>query len=164
MKMRMQQAFLVLFVLMIGACSKEPIEDTTIIKSKNAITVENELFSIVNNYRQSNNKTILEFSSVAYKYANLHTDYMIFKGSTNHDNFTSRATGIASEVNVSEVAENVAKNYTTALEAFENWMKSANHRKAIEGDFSHTAVSVKTDENGNFYFTQLFFKEVVSPK
>jgi hypothetical protein len=32
-------------------------------------------------------------------------------------------------------------------------MKSANHLKAIEGDFNHTAVNVKTDENGNFYFT-----------
>jgi hypothetical protein len=32
-------------------------------------------------------------------------------------------------------------------------MKSANYLKAIEGDFSHTGIKVKTDENGNFYFT-----------
>lgn len=164
MKMRMQQAILVLFVLIIGSCSKDSIEDTVTIDSENVILIENEVLTLVNNYRNTKNYNSLYFSAVAYKYANIHTDYMIAKGTINHDNFTSRASGVASEINVSEVAENVAKNYSTALQAFDNWMKSSDHRKAIEGDFSHTAVSVKTDKDGNYYYTQLFFKEVESPK
>lgn len=156
--MRMQYAVLVLFVLMISSCSKETLDNTVIIESENAISVENELINIINNYRGSKNYNALTYSSIAYKYANLHTDYMIAKGTINHDNFTSRASGVASEVNASAVAENVAKNYTNASQAFENWMMSADHRKALEGDFTHTAVSVKKDENGNFYYTQIFYK------
>ena len=57
------------------------------------------------------------------------------------------------------VAENVAKDYDTALEAFEGWYNSSSHKKTMEGDFSHTAISVKKDELGNYYFTQLFYKQ-----
>jgi len=159
MKMRMHCAILVLFVLMISSCGKESIEDTVTIESENVVLIENEVLKLVNNYRGSKNYNTLEFSPVAYKYANVHTEYMIAKGNINHDNFTSRASGIASEINISEVAENVAKNYNTALQAFENWMKSTDHRKAIEGNYSHTAVSVKVDKNGNYYYTQLFFRK-----
>ena len=102
--------------------------------------------------------TALEFSSVAYIYANEHTDYMIAKGNLSHDNFSARASSISSQENAEYVAENVAKDYATAVEAFENWLDSANHRKTIEGEFTHTAVSVKKDVQGKFYFTQLFFR------
>jgi uncharacterized protein YkwD len=100
----------------------------------------------------------LSFSTVAYEYANAHTDYMIAKGSLSHDNFDARASNIAAEANASEVTENVAKDYQNAVEAFNNWLESSSHRKAIEGNYTHTAVSVKKDPSGNFYFTQLFYR------
>jgi len=28
----------------------------------------------------------------------------------------------------------------------------------MEADFTHTAISVKQDSKGNFYYTQLFYK------
>lgn len=158
MKMKRLCAILVLFVLIISSCSKENVKDTVTIDLENAVVVENELLSIVNNYRTTNGYNSLDYSTVAYKYANLHTDYMIAKGSLNHDNFSARASNVSTEVNATSVSENVARNYSTANQTFENWVSSSDHRKAIEGDFTHTAVSVKKDENGNFYFTQLFYK------
>ena len=83
---------------------------------------------------------------------------MISKGSISHDNFSARASNIASEVGAEYVAENVAKDYDTAVTAFENWLASSSHKKTMEGEFTHTAVSVKKDADGNFYFTQLFFR------
>ena len=79
-------------------------------------------------------------------------------GGISHDNFSARASGIATEVNAEYVAENVATDYDTAQEAFEGWMKSSSHKKTMEGDFTHTAVSVKKASNDKYYFTQLFFK------
>ena len=102
--------------------------------------------------------TPLSFDTVAYNFATAHTDYMISQGETSHDNFQERASSMSQQVNASAVAENVASRYDTAMEAVENWLASNSHREAIEGNYTHTAVSVKEDQNGNFYFTQLFYR------
>lgn len=158
MKMRLPHAFLILFVVILGSCSKESLDTTNIIEAKNAIEVENELLDIVNVHRVSLGYTSLELSPVAYEYANDHNDYMITTGNISHDGFSSRASSIASAVNAEFVAENVAKDYGSAQEAFENWMASTEHKKTMEGNFTHTAVSVKKDPKGNLYFTQLFYR------
>ncbi len=158
MKMRLHIAVSVLFVLLAGSCSTESIENTNIPSSENAVLVEQALLDIVNDHRKSSGYSSLLFSEVAYEYANTHTDYMISNGSLSHDNFSSRASKISSAVNAEYVAENVAKDYPDATTALENWLDSPNHRKTIEGEFTHTAVSVKKDSGGKFYFTQLFYR------
>ncbi|MBQ4913183.1 CAP domain-containing protein [Maribacter sp. MMG018] len=159
MKMRLRNVVPVLFVIVLSSCTSESLDETTAHEAENVFTVEQELLEIVNDYRSSVGAVPLKFSEIAYKYANSHTDYMIEKGSINHDNFSSRASSINSEVGVEIVAENVAKDYDTAIEAFNGWHDSSSHKKTMEGDFTHTAVSVKTDPSGNFYYTQLFYKE-----
>ena len=158
MKMRLQYAVLVLFVLLANSCGKEPLESPAVLETENAVPIEQELLVMVNNYRNTLGYSTLEFSSVAYVYANQHTDYMIAKGNINHDGFTSRASDISTKVDASAVAENVAKDYPTAKITFEKWVASSGHRKNIEGDFTHTAVSVKKDAAGHYYFTQLFYR------
>ncbi|RRQ50209.1 CAP domain-containing protein [Maribacter algicola] len=159
MKMRLLFAIPVLFVLL-HSCTAEPLQDDTIIEeAQNNAFLEQEVLSIVNDHRVSLGLNKLEFSEIAYKYANKHTDYMIAKGSLSHDNFSARASSINSEVTVKMVAENVAKDYDTAMEAFEGWYQSSSHKKTMEGEFSHTAVSVKKNAQGEFYYTQLFYQE-----
>lgn len=160
MKMRLHYAVLVLFVFTFCSCTTEPLDNTStvIIEAENVTAIESKLLAIVNDHRNSLGQNSLNFSQIAYEYANLHTDYMISIGSINHDNFNSRATKISSEVSAVFVAENVAKNYATALGAFENWLNSSTHRKTMEGEFTHTGVSVKKDANGKLYFTQLFYR------
>ena len=156
--MRTHYVALVLFVCTLGSCSKESIETTSIIEAENAIAVEQELLVVVNTHRLSLGQPELEFSAVAYEYANEHNNYMISIGSINHDNFSSRASKISSLVSAEFVAENVAKDYNNASEAFHGWLNSSSHKKTMEGDFSHTAVSVKINTAGKFYFTQIFFR------
>ena len=158
MKMRLQNAFLILFVCILGSCSKEPLDNSSIIEAKNATEVENELLNIVNSHRISLGYNALSFSAIAYDYANKHNDYMVATGNLSHDGFNSRASSISNEVNAEYVAENIAKDYSTAAEAFENWLGSTDHKKTMEGNFTHTAVSVKEDTSGNLYFTQLFYR------
>ncbi len=157
--MRLRNAFLILFVCILGSCSKESLDNANIVEAKNAPEVENELLNIVNSHRVALGYTSLNFNAVAYEYANKHTDYMISKGGLSHDNFSSRAANIASEVEAELVAENVAKDYSNASEAFNGWLNSSDHKKTMEGDFTHTAVCVKKSALGNYYYTQLFFKK-----
>lgn len=158
--MRTQIIALVLFVTTLASCTKDsPLETTDIAVAENAIEIENELLAVVNEYRTSLAQTTLKYSAVAYEYANAHNDYMISKGSISHDNFSSRASNISTEANAKSVAENVAKDFDNATQAFEGWLNSSSHKLTMEGDFTHTAVSVKMNGEGDFYFTQLFFKE-----
>ena len=98
MKMRLPIAISVLFVLLAGSCSPESIENTDMPSSENAVLVEQALLDIVNDHRTSLGYSSLLFSTVAYEYANTHTDYMIAKGSLSHDNFSARASSISSPV------------------------------------------------------------------
>ncbi|WP_298478727.1 CAP domain-containing protein [uncultured Maribacter sp.] len=155
--MSVQKAFLVLFVFVAFSCSKETAKDTNI-EAENIEIVESELLDIVNDYRVSLGYSSLEHNSIAYEQANKHNDYMISRGDLSHDNFSSRASAISIELNAEFVAENVAKDYATANEAFKGWLASSSHKKTMEGEFTHTAVSVKKDSNNKLYFTQLFFR------
>ncbi len=158
MKMRLHFVGLLLFVCTLASCDKEALENTSVIAAKNALEVEQELFGAVNEHRVSLGLNALQYSEVAYTYANEHNEYMISKASISHDNFSSRASKISSITDAEFVAENVAKDYGDATEAFQGWMNSTSHKKTIEGEFSHTAVSVKINADGNLYFTQIFFR------
>jgi len=157
MKMKMQQALMVLFVSLALSCSKEPAETVAIPVAENVPSVESELLDLVNTYRASLGSSPLSFSQVAYDYANEHTDYMVSTGTISHYNFSARASSIAKAVDAQAVAENLAKDYPSAQKALEGWLASDSHRKTMEGEFSHTAISVKRDSNGTLFFTQLFY-------
>lgn len=150
---------MVVFLLLLGSCSSN--DSTELVEYPSAANVkamENELLDIVNSHRSSLGFPPLQFSVVAYQYANNHTDYMISQGGLSHDNFNARASSISSETDAEMVAENVAKDYANAAAAFEGWLESANHRQTMEGDFTHTAISVKKDVQGTYFYTQLFYR------
>ncbi|MGB5554510.1 MAG: CAP domain-containing protein [Flavobacteriaceae bacterium] len=157
--MRTHYVALVLFVCTLASCTKESLKTTNLVEAENAKEVEQELLTVVNDYRNSLGYNRLEFSEVAYEYANQHNDYQIANGSISHDNFSSRASKIALQVEAEMVAENVAKDYNSALEAFEGWLNSSSHKKTMEGEFTNTAVSVKMTDSGVLYFTQIFFRK-----
>ena len=95
MKMRLCQIALVLFVVLGASCEKESLGTTDIPTAENNVAVENELLNVVNDHRISLGFNALEFSQEAYTHANSHNDYMISKGGLSHDNFSSRASSIA---------------------------------------------------------------------
>lgn len=158
MRRSLHTAFLALGILLIVSCSKESINSEGIPVAVNAVAVEQELLDIVNTHRNALGANPLEFSALAYEHANLHTDYMISKGTISHDNFSSRASKIAAETNAKQIAENVARDYSTAAAAFQGWLESPNHKSTMEADFTHTAISVKINAEGDYFYTQLFFK------
>jgi uncharacterized protein YkwD len=83
---------------------------------------------------------------------------MISKNKLSHDNFDSRASKIALEINAVKVGENVARYYATAELTLQGWLNSSSHKKTLEDTYTHTTLSVQLDKNGRAYFTQIFMK------
>ncbi len=120
--------------------------------------MEEEIIIMVNEYRVSKGLNALNFGDVAYSFAISHNDYMISEGKISHDNFNVRSSNLAVKAKADFVSENVAKDFTTANGVVKAWINSPAHKKVMEGDFVSTAISVKADEDGTLYFTQLFYK------
>ena len=122
------------------------------------VSMEQELLDLVNEHRTSIGENVLQNSPASYKYAEEHNQYMISQNKLSHDNFNDRATQIAAETNAVVVSENVARYYTSAEKTLEGWLNSSSHKEAMEGDFTHTTLSVQLDKDGRPYYTQLFLK------
>ncbi len=163
---RLIGAILVIVVVMgMSMCSNpsasEEQEITETLSENEKITIdaaqlEGELLDLINTYRNSIGASALQNSASSYKYALEHNDYMISKNSLSHDNFEERASKIAEETNAKSVSENVARFYTTAQQALDGWLNSSSHKEALEGNYSHTTLSVQLDKSGRPYFTQIF--------
>jgi len=163
-------SYLTLTLILLSSCSKYEnfagYEDAsvdsqakfTLASSSKHSIIETDLFEMINNYRASIGLNEMKFDSTTYYYSGLHTNYMISKGTTSHDNFSTRAENISKVTGAIFVAENVAKNYDTIEDAFEAWLDSPGHRVNIEGDYYYSAISINENRNGDLYFTQLFFR------
>ena len=156
--MRMKFAVLAIVLVLGLSCSKDSSDNSIALSADNAFDIELQLLFIINDHRASMGQSALKHSAVAYHYANDHTDYMIQKGVLSHDNFNDRASSLSADTDAEEVAENVAQDYASAMEAFMGWMSSENHRSTMESDFTHTAISVKKGPDGNLYYTQIFYR------
>lgn len=165
--MKVQFPTLVLLVMTIISCSTSDIEEEAFLNEElgpqtevghTVSEFENQVLQAINQYRTSIGLNALANSSAAYPFADEHTYYMIQKKKLSHDNFNTRASNIAAACNAKAVAENVARNYRSAQEVVEGWLESNAHKNTIEGDFTHSAVAIGEDENGNPYFTHIFFK------
>ena len=144
-------------VLLLASCSKSSTEELDQLYTEastgndkvsvDALEMEEELLGLVNEYRNSIGLAALTASEPAYKYAEEHNNYMISKNSLSHDNFEARAASIAAETNAQKISENVARFYVSAEKTMEAWVASASHKQALDGDFTHTALSVQCTKN-----------------
>lgn len=162
--MKLRYIVLLLAIIFSTSCTKEGIYieedelDAAELAYYSRTAEEKELFDLVNEYRVSINLSKLVHEDNSYYHATQHSLLMVSKKDISHANFEKRASEISRRTGAVLVAENVAKDYLTNQEALEGWLKSEGHKKNIEGDFTHTAVSIQKDDNGNRYFTQIFYK------
>jgi uncharacterized protein YkwD len=117
-----------------------------------------EILVLVNLHRASVNlPAILKDQQYASAYAVEHTLYMIEKSEINHDNFNIRTEALK-EKGAIKVGENVAFGYTSAESVVSAWLNSPSHKRAIEGNYTHSGFGVMKGSNGGYYFTQLFYR------
>jgi len=158
--MRTSLLLIVLCLTTLASCVKPTLDAPELSTVDLEIqAMEEELHELVNTYRTDVGLQGLAFSKDAYSYARAHNDYMISKGKLSHDGFNERATKVAEATNAVSVSENVARNYLDAEGALQGWLASTSHKNTIEGEYTHTTISIKPDADGNLYFTQIFFKK-----
>ena len=154
---------LLAFAITMTSCSTTDVaQEEELFESAKLVsmtTPEEELFEMVNHYRIENGYNPLIFSEEAYQAAQEHNAYMITENKISHDNFNKRASKLAQQTNAVVVAENVAKDFGTNEGALNGWLNSESHKKTIEGDFTHTAVSISISGNGKPFFTQIFYRK-----
>ena len=154
-------------LLVLTSCSTTSVaEEENLFEEENATNIivelsaqEEALFEMVNSYRVSQGLNELEFSAASYEFAVEHNDYMISTGKLSHDHFNARASELSKITSANYVAENVAKDYLLVDDALDGWLSSTPHKNTIEGDFTHTALSIKSDAEGTPYYTQIFFRK-----
>ena len=151
-----------LFVILISfSCSGDPENDLDLVDEPNnsLTTFELELLARVNDHRRSQGLEILHYNEIAYQAALSHTNYMITEGSISHDGFNQRAEDLFEKLGAESVSENVASRFNTAEDVINAWLNSLEgHRENIEGNFTHTAIAARKDANGDYFYTQLFYR------
>ncbi|MGD1947031.1 MAG: CAP domain-containing protein [Croceivirga sp.] len=163
-----RNAYIVCIVALMASCTSPSSTDEELLFEETNTVAELEyvqlsdkeeaLYNMVNDHRESIGLDRLIYDGETYAFAFEHNEYMIGQGEMSHDNFTDRASKISDQTSANFVAENVAKDFEYSEAALQAWLSSEGHRNNIEGDFTHTTLSIVSDREGNFYYTQIFFR------
>jgi uncharacterized protein YkwD len=164
MKKIMRTVVFVLTLVMMNSCSADTADGNVKAASNDKLVTnfaynesELETMQLINNYRVSIGLNALEkINHVSFK-CEEHNDYMIANDVVNHNDFVERADNIITLLGAKNVGENVAYNYKTSQAALDAWLLSPEHKKNIEGNYTHFGLSVETDVNtGKKYYTNIF--------
>lgn len=150
-------------LLSFTSCSTEsfPEDDIKAIELLNppqAKAIEIEALELINNYRITNGLSALRDLGTIKAVAFTHTDYMIEVSDVSHDNFYQRKLSLEANANARIVSENVAFGFSSAQSVVNAWLNSPGHKANIEGDFTDFDISAEQDEDGKWYFTNIFIK------
>ena len=157
---------LMAFVAMISftSCTTESLPDDEIrtIELNNppdVKTIEIEALELINQHRISKGLSALKAHTIVKAVAFTHTDYMIEVNNISHDNFFQRKQSLEANASALEVAENVAYGFSSAESLVNAWLNSPSHRETIEGDYTDFDISAEMNENGKWYYTNMFIKK-----
>ena len=150
-------------LLTFSSCSTEDFPDDNI----DAISlqyapapkeIEIEILELINEHRIGLGLNSLNSLSIVKSVAFTHTDYMVEVNNVNHDNFFQRKNSLVQNANAKVVSENVAYAYSTAQSVVNAWINSDSHRENIEGDYTDFEVSAEQNNDGKWYYTNIFIK------
>ncbi|KAA1243222.1 CAP domain-containing protein [Aquimarina sp. RZ0] len=144
-----------LICLLLISCAND---DNNVEITNNNTTIADDIFTLVNQHRQSIGLSVLTRNETADQLSTEHTQYMISIAQINHDNFDQRGTILGDQENATGMAENVAQFYPDAQSVVNGWLESSGHRQNIEGNYTHTGISAIKDSKGRYYYTQLFYR------
>lgn len=120
--------------------------------------IEMDVLRLINDYRAEQGLNALNNDNMIKSVAFSHTDYMIEVDNVSHDNFFQRKTSLQQNANAIAVSENVAYGFSSAHSVVNAWINSPGHRATLEGDFTDFDISAEQDEDGDWYYTNIFIK------
>jgi len=121
--------------------------------------IAQEIFTLVNQYRQKKGLAPLKYSSVAAAEAQAHSNKMAKRSVMSHAGFDGRFDRMRKKIpHMVAAAENVAYGANGAARAVDMWLHSAGHKKNIRGNYTHTGIGVARNKRGVLYYTQVFVR------
>ncbi len=157
--------YIACFAIFAFSCSPDNIDDdmnstlTEELIIPEAKLIEIEILELINEYRVSQGLCNLVTMDIVKYQAFSHTDYMIEQNNISHDYFFSRKAFLQSQAGALEVSENVAYGYSYAESVVNAWINSESHRATIEGDFTDFDISAEQNDEGVWFFTNIFVKK-----
>jgi len=138
------------------SCSKD--EDQINQEVPNDVSVTDQILTLVNEHRQNQGLQILKKSDTADQLAEEHSRYMITQGTISHDNQQQKFKVLREQESAQGFAENVASGQPTAQAVMQAWLQSTGHKENIEGNYTHIGIGAVKDQNGKYYYTQIFYR------
>ena len=127
--------------------------------SNSNTSYEIEIMKLINQHRIDIGLSELKILDVIKSQTDKHNDYMIIKREISHDNSGDRFKYLQTHANAVGFAENVASGYKSAKAVVDGWIKSEGHRKNIEGNYTHFNLTAKQNQNGYWYYTNIFIRK-----
>lgn len=156
--------FIVALFVFSTSCSTDSMTDVIEETSEGVIipqakSIEIEIMERINAHRIAEGLTTLENNEAIKGQAYSHTDYMVTNNNVSHDNFYSRKFYLQNNEGALQVSENVAYGFTSAESVVNAWINSEDHKHNIEGDFTDFEISAEQNDQGKWYFTNIFIKK-----
>ncbi|WP_416669281.1 CAP domain-containing protein [Egbenema bharatensis] len=130
--------------------------------SSSIAELERATFQQINQHRRQNGLAALQRNSVINQQARQHSQAMANSRKLSHDGFSSRVRVIGNRIAYKSAAENVAFNQgfsNPVAQAVNGWLRSPGHLKNIVGNYNLTGIGVAKNNQGEFYFTQIFIRQ-----
>jgi uncharacterized protein YkwD len=160
--------FITALMFLIVSCTEDSSLQETTTSTNNTIDLTlalqtdwqmaDEILVLINQHRDSIGQPEITIDrEYASAHAVTHTNYMIGMNAINHDNFHVRSAGLI-ENGAIFVGENVAYGYSTATDVVDAWLNSPTHKQIIEGNYTHSGFGIIQNDEGQYFFTQLFYQ------
>ena len=154
---------MVLIGMLSFSCSTEdfPEDEVSNISLQNpppAKNIEIEILELINAHRINLGLNPLNNHNTIKAVAYTHTDYMVEVDNVSHDNFFQRKNSLMQNASATAVSENVAYAFSSAQSVVNAWINSDGHRANIEGDYTDFDISAEQNEEGRWYYTNIFIK------
>jgi len=125
--------------------------------------VEQEAFSLVNQYRKASDLPPLTWDGAIAQEARAHSkDMATGEVDFGHDGFGDRVSRLKTVmIGLRNAGENVFMTDNldqVARSAVAQWLHSPRHLENIRGDYNYSGLGVWQDKEGVIYFTQIFVK------
>lgn len=168
MKLLKTSLLALVLLCVVTSCSKEDTGSTTEevnysidlnLAQETDWEFADEILVLINEHRASIGlESIRRDQQHASAYAVDHTKYMIDKDKISHDNFSFRNNGMKNR-GAKSVGEVVAYGYTNAESVVNAWLNSPSHKSVIEGPYAYSGFGIIENDQGQYYFTQLFYRK-----
>lgn len=138
--------------------SEDKINAIEVPVAPQAKLIEIEIMELINAHRINRGLSALQNHDTVKAVASTHTEYMIAVNDVSHDNFFLRKESLQANAAANIVSENVAYGFSSAASVVNAWLNSPNHKDNIEGDYTDFDISAEQNNEGKWYFTNMFIK------